>query len=203
MLSKLTSVTAPTATLAAILSIFTNRIMLLSRRGPVLRFLRAGISLLPLQPSEIPPVIRMIPTSTSSLQVNKMVLSLAVKFVLQPFVAPEPLLFHIVSRPLHLNSFLFTSFPETVRGRGASPLNRHSKRSRKNTRGTATRHGALFPLKPTLARKNRESLSRMLTSIAAHPCIPLVAPRDPSLLICEDRQHSPIMWGLGERQNGF
>ena len=147
--------------------------------------------------------VQMIPTSTSSLQVNRIVLSFTMKSVLQPSVAPELLLFHIVSRPPHLNSFLFMSFPETVRGRGPSPLNRPSKCFGKNTRGTATKHAASFPRKSILAQGNREPLSHLLTGIAPDPRIPLVAPSDARLLICEDRQHSTIMWGLGEPQNGF
>ena len=121
--------------------------------------------------------VQMIPTSTSSLQVNRTVLSFTMKFALQPSSAPEPLLFHIVSRPLHLNSFLFISFPEAVRGRGASPVNRHSKCFRKNTRGTVTKHGISFPLKSTLA---------LLTS-CPHCAIPAVChPESPRFLRVRD-----------------
>src|SRR5690349_22122354 len=59
------------------------------------------------------PAIRTIPTSTRSLQVNRIVLKCPVKIALQPLLpcrAPlKPLSFHIVSRPPHLNSFLLTS----------------------------------------------------------------------------------------------
>src|SRR5690349_8509687 len=55
----------------------------------------------------------MVPTSTSSLQVNSPVLSFPMKFPLHSSPAslatPKRLSFHIVSRPLRLNPFLFTS----------------------------------------------------------------------------------------------
>src|SRR5690349_9674139 len=72
--------------------------------------------------------VRMLPGSTSSLQVNRIVLSLPMKSAFPPSLAPQLLSFHIVSRPLQLNSFVFTSLQETC------------------PRGVCARHSSLFAL---------------------------------------------------------
>src|SRR5690349_24676900 len=88
--------------------------------------------------------VRMLPGSTSSLQVNRIVLSLPMKSAFPPSLAPQLLSFHIVSRPLQLNSFVFTSLQETC------------------PRGVCARHSSLFALSregsiPTQLKGDRKS----------------------------------------------
>ena len=137
-----------------------------------------------------PPCL-LIPTSTSSLQGNRIVLPFAVKFGSQPRLAPELLSFHIVSRPLHLNPFLFISLQKAVPGQGPF-FSKLLFRAFSTTLFQLTRVIATLTKEDRGGHLQKRFPIRNSNPLCHEPAPPLRATTFMRLLICGDRRCSPI-----------